>query len=95
MPYIKKEIRDFLAKWLDGLDVNLVQLTQKGKKNNGIITYVIYKILIDVYSNGNYEVKSNALKVLESAKLEFYREVLGPYEEKAKKRNGRIERIAK
>ena len=82
MPYIKQKEREFLAKWLDGLNTVLVDMTNKGKKNNGIVCYVLYKILVDVYANSNYEVMSNALKVLESAKLEFYRKIMAPYEEK-------------
>jgi len=90
MPYIKQEEREFLAKWLDGLDTVLVDMTNKGKKNNRIVCYVLYKILVDVYANSNYEVMSNALKVLESAKMEFYREVMAPYEKKQMIENGNI-----
>ena len=82
-----------MAKWLDGLNTSLVDLTDKGKRNNGIVTYVIFKILVDVYTNGRYETLSNALKVLESAKLEFYRKYLGPYEDKKEKKNGPVSSI--
>jgi len=90
MPYVKREIRRHLAKWLDGLILNLVNLTSSGTRNSGVVTYVIYKILVDIYGRGNYERRSNALKVLESVKLEFYRKILAPYEDKKAEENGDI-----
>jgi len=68
----------------------LVNNTKKGKKNNGWVVYVIYRILKEVYGEGNFEVKSNALKVLESAKLEYYRRIMAPYEDKKIKENGDV-----
>lgn len=90
MPYIKKRNRSTLDKFLDGLIVLLVNTTSNGKKNNGEVVYVIYKLLKQVYGEGNFEVRSNALKALESAKLEYYRRIMAPYEDKKKKENGDI-----
>jgi len=90
MPYIRKESRKEIDKFLDGLIVLLINGTQSGKVNNGNIVYVIYKILKDIYGEGRFEQRSNALKVLEAAKLEFYRKVLVPYENLKEKENGPI-----
>jgi len=90
MPYIKESERKYLNKWLDSLTTVLTDLTNGGRKNSGAVTYVIYRILIDLYSRGNFEIKSNALKVLSSVEHEYYRKVLSPYEEKKEKENGPI-----
>ena len=90
MPYVEQKLRKQLAKWLNGLSTNLAWLTDNGKKNNGVVTYVLYKILKDVYSNRNYETLSNAIKVLETTKLEFYIKVIRPYEEKKIQENGDV-----
>ena len=90
MPYVEQKLRKQLAKWLNGLSTNLAWLTDNGKKNNGVVTYVLYKILKDVYSNGNYEILSNAIKVLETTKLEFYRRIISPYEDSKINSNGDV-----
>jgi hypothetical protein len=54
------------------------------------MVYAIYRIIIDIYAYGNFEIKSNALKVLESAKLEYYRKVMGPYENLKIAENGDV-----
>lgn len=90
MPYIKKAQRSPIDKFLDGLIVILVNTTSKGKVNNGQTVYTIYKLLRQIYGEGNFETKSNALKVLESAKLEYYRRVMAPYEDSKIASNGDV-----
>jgi len=90
MPYIKKELRIILEPSLKDLISRLRTLTNSGDGRNGIVTYVIYKIIKEVYDREKYETYSNAIKVLETAKLEFYNQVLFPYEEMKKKENGEV-----
>jgi len=92
MPYIKKE--DRIAIEIQGgfsrLMSSLINQTDNGRKDNGLVVYVIYKIIKEVYGKGNFEIKSNALKVLESAKLEYYRRIMTSYEDKKIEENGDV-----
>jgi len=81
MPYIDRKTREAIDPLLEDLFRFLPDLTERGTKNSGCVVYVIYKMVKLVYGDGNFEVKSNALKVLESAKLEYYRRVMAPYED--------------
>jgi len=83
MPYVDAEWRiKCINEGMPRLIEFLRKATKNGKENNGVVVYVIYKILQVVYGEGRFEEKSNALKVLESAKLEYYRRILAPYEDK-------------
>lgn len=90
MPYIKKYRRKLIDKFLDGLIITLVNVTDSGKRNNGDVTYAIYKILKQIYQDGHWETKANALKVVDSAIDEYKKNILRPYEDKKKKENGDI-----
>ena len=90
MPYIGKEQRAVINKFLDGLIVILVNRTNSGKINSGEVVYTIYKILKEIYGGGNFERRSNALRVLEAAKLEYYRKVIVEYEEKKLQEHGDV-----
>lgn len=82
MPYVAMKWRvRALSNGMPQLIEFLKKNTKEGKENNGLVVYVIYKMLCVVYGEGRFEVKSNALKVLESAKLEYYRRIMGPYED--------------
>jgi len=90
MPYIKGERRKPLDYWLDPLIEALRKATEMGEKNTGDSVYVVYKILKYVYGDGNFEVKSNAEKVVNSAIREYYRKIMAPYEDKKSEENGDI-----
>jgi len=98
VPYItdatKKVIDDFVkqSKNLGELIIHLRDHTEYGVDGNGAIVYLIYKILKNVYGydGSRFEERSNALKVLESAKLEFYRRILAPYEDRKIVQNGDV-----
>ena len=49
------------------------------------MAYIIYKMIVDVYRKLDWDIMSDAIKVLESVKLEFFKSVITPYE------NGKIE----
>lgn len=92
MPYIKKERRKSIEKYgkLQKLIDTLISNTSHGIENNGDVTYVIYIILKAVYGEGCYETRSNALKVLSSTELEFYRKIIAPYEDEKIQENGDV-----
>jgi hypothetical protein len=88
MPYIKQALRD-------NLDVEIQEVIDKIEEmdvesKNGIVVYALYKIVKELYWHSFDEI-SDGIKVLECAKLEFYRKVLAPYEDIAIDRNGDIE----
>jgi len=90
VPYIKQEDRKPIDKYLDGLIVLLANITNAGKKKNGQVVYVIYKLIKEIYADGNFEIKSNALKVLDSASKEYYRKIMIPYEDSKIESNGDV-----
>jgi len=90
IPYIKKEKRPNFDEAINKLVALLKSSTDSGQHDNGDVVYAIYRIIIDIYAYGNFEIKSNALKVLESAKLEYYRKVMGPYENLKIAENGDV-----
>lgn len=88
MPYIKPENREELFPKINDLNVALENLGGK----QGDLNYVI-STLIDLYliKNGvNYQNINNLIGVLECAKLELYRRVAAPYDDKKVKENGDV-----
>jgi hypothetical protein len=92
MPYIKPQLRDKVKD-------EIVRLIYKIDGTNvedreGLMTYIIYKLLVETYGYSDdvpkWNKRAEALKVLESAKLEYYRRIMAPYEDKAIQRNGDI-----
>jgi hypothetical protein len=87
MPYITKELRGLINGYIRNI-TNIIK--RKPELRNPMVAYVLYKILMDLYTNLNWDYKSDALKVLEDVKLEFYRRILVPYADKKIKENGDI-----
>ena len=81
MPYIKKEDRLRLDKWID----------ESGALTEGELNYVFTRLLLNSNPQERHYKDWNALiGVLEACKLEFYRRRVAPYEDDAIKRNGDI-----
>lgn len=80
MPYLLKEDRD-------NLDVRGLKANKGGE-----INYQISKLLNDfVAMKGlSYATINEAMGAIESAKLEFYRRVAAPYEDKKAIENGEV-----
>ncbi len=87
MPYIKKEDRPEIDKMIEPLISYLKN--QKVEEVDGKINYAITKILKSVYSP-KYFNYNRAIGVLEAIKQEFYRKVVGPYEDEKIKENGDV-----
>lgn len=74
--------------------------TESGLKpvSVGELNYALTKVIMEYLereTNGNkadlgYTLLNNVLGALEGAKLEFYRRVVVPYEDKMKERNGDV-----
>lgn len=81
MPYIKQERRDHLFAWPGYM-----------AETPGELNYIISKLCNDYLYRGtrNYERMNAIIGVLESAKSEFYRRVVAPYENDRCEENGDV-----
>lgn len=81
MPYIKESHRKFLAD-------HPKEITSSGELNY-MITQAVNSY---IEQNGplNYAIINNVIGAMESAKLEFYRRVAAPYEDKKIQENGDV-----
>jgi hypothetical protein len=89
MPYIRKEDRPYLETSVLDL-TDLIEKQGNGEVKNSFVTYVIYLLITELYANGDWEKQSDALKVLEDAKLEYYRRVSAPHADKKIEENGDV-----
>ncbi|MGC8699752.1 MAG: DUF6899 family protein [Candidatus Micrarchaeia archaeon] len=87
MPYIKKEDRPEIDRLVDPLIAFLKE--QKTEDVDGKINYIITKIMKSIYKP-KYFNYNRAIGVLECAKHELYRKVVGPYEDEKIKENGDV-----
>lgn len=81
MPYIKQANRDALT-------ILSVNDAENAGELNFLLTSVI-KQYID-YNGLNYQHINDVLGALEGAKIEFYRRIAGPYEDKKIEENGDV-----
>jgi len=91
MPYVKQEIRDEVDYAIDLLlraikDIEAPQDTAI----DGIMNYVITRLMIDVYDNHGYAVYNRAMGVFSCSSREFYRRLVAPYEDKKIVENGDV-----
>lgn len=87
MPYIKPESRVKYEKVLDELIGILKSLP--ADEVDGELNYVVTKILKQIYPVRYFQI-NKAIGVLECVKLEFYRRVAAPYEDKKIKESGDV-----
>jgi hypothetical protein len=82
MPYIKQEERTFLDQNINP-HLNLTP---------GALNYCITRLinLYLTYHGKGYSVINEVIGVLECAKLELYRRIASPYEDKKKEENGDV-----
>lgn len=92
MPYIVKDQRNVLDSRIEGLiDRVLEDKTIPADKRLGVVNYIVSRITMGILQPSNYGEMASAIGTLECAKLEMYRRLIGPYEDKAIKKNGDIE----
>jgi len=92
MPYIKQEKREPFDPIIDQLIVELVNAESDDELNNmeGNLNYIITRLLKRVYSSPSYSEINDAMGMLESCKLEYYRKVAAPYEDQKEFENGTV-----
>ena len=86
MPYIKPSQREDVEEKLNATGLNYVP------KNAGELNYVI-SVFIDNYLRAfgrNYSNCNEMIGVLECCKMEYYRTVVGPYEDMKIEENGDV-----
>lgn len=92
MPYITKDVRNQLDNKINDL-VNVMDCSiDHYNDNKGKINYIITKIIhhfITSYGK-RYATLNDAIGILECAKIELYRHIIGPYEDKKISENGDI-----
>ena len=91
MPYISSSCRIEVDKKLTEF------LSFLGALDSGEFVYILYQLMLWQGSFGggkdlpaNFELGSRVLADVESAKLEYYRRILAPYEDKKIKENGDV-----
>ena len=87
LPYVKPENRAKYEKALDELIGILKSLPVE--EVDGELNYVVTKILKQTYPLRYFHI-NKAIGVLECVKLEFYRRVAAPYEDKKMKESGDV-----
>lgn len=87
MPYIKNEDRPEIDKLLDPL-IKCLQETPV-EEQDGKVDYTITRILKSTYTKRFFNF-NRAMGVLSSVTFEFYRRVVGPYEDEKIKENGDV-----
>jgi hypothetical protein len=87
MPYIKKDQRPALESILTPLIAYFKSLPVE--EQDGAVNYSVTRILKSVYPRRYFHF-NRALGVLTAIKEEFYRRVVGPYEDEKIKENGDV-----
>jgi len=88
MPYITQEKR----KDLDGVIKVSHDPANAGELNYNI-TKLVHTYILENPNKLNYDIINEVIGVLECAKLEMYRMIAGPYEDKKKNLNGNISEL--
>jgi hypothetical protein len=80
LPYIDQEARKRIG------------LYRESPKTAGELNYLITNLLLDYYRNrgARYQQINDVLGALEGAKHEFYRRIVGKYEDQKIKENGDV-----
>lgn len=87
MPYIVQNQREKLDEEIDRL-VNNTLTEIPEEKLLGAANYIITKLVLGILAPQNYSDMCGVIGTFESAKLECYRRLVGPYEDKAIEKNG-------
>jgi len=88
MPYIKKEQRPAIDKLIQPIIEHVKSLPIEDQ--DGSINYAVTKIFKNVYPKKYFHF-NRALGVLTAITQEFYRKIIGPYEEEKIQENGDVE----
>lgn len=85
MPYIDKERRERIQPYIKEASRNI--------ENHGDLTYAIFLLCLQYMNNHgeSYDSYSKCIASMECAKLEFYRKLVAPYEDKKIIINGGVQ----
>lgn len=90
MPYIKQETRDELDKIIRDLVLKIDDVSYRHNTTaSGILNYCIFKIC-ELSHEEKYADYNAMIGMMECCKLELYRRLLAPYEDKKIKENGDV-----
>jgi hypothetical protein len=89
MPYIKQEERKKYERVLSDLVHLLEEIPEENR--DGHINYIVTVLLKRLYRPPTYRRYNRAIGVLECIKLEFYRRIVGHYEDEKIRENGDVE----
>jgi hypothetical protein len=90
MPYIKQEDRKRLDESIEKLIEYLVVQNHEGEYNY-TITRLVHEFILK--RGKNYATLNAAMGILECAKQELYRTVIGPYEDIKITENGNVSKL--
>lgn len=88
MPYISELTRDYIDKHLRAVTDRVRTATL------GVVTYAVYRLVYEweqAQPGRGYATRAAAMAVLDSAKSEYYRREIAPYEDIKIQENGDIE----
>lgn len=96
MPFIDKQHREQIQRIfkdspdIKGFAFNVYNFSGGRSRMNSGVCYIIYKLIVNVYAHGSWDQRMDAIKVLESAKDEFMKNFVRPYEDKKRQLHGDI-----
>lgn len=81
MPYIDPSRRN-----------EFIDVVNATPETPGELCYLVYRLMLNFvqFNKQNYQAISEAIGALEGAKLEFYRRIVAPYEDKKRAQNGDV-----
>lgn len=92
MPYIKQEQRELVKSDIDRIanEIAKMQFDDPEVNVEGVVNYVISRLLETVYTTPSYREINDVIGVLECAKMEYYRKHAAPYEDLKEQENGPV-----
>lgn len=96
MPYVDQKIRNQLDADIEMLFDSIQGPTRGSDIHPGILNYAISKLLhmhIQFQGGPNYRLLNELIGMLDCAKLELYRQLAAPYEDKKKRENGSVSNL--
>ena len=91
MPYVEMELRDKLASPISTLAESIVEEYPWWADAAGALNYAITCLCLQVMPDQpHYGDLATVVGILETAKLEFYRKLAAPYEDKKCAKNGEV-----
>jgi len=92
MPYIKQEDRAFVDYEIKTLANEIKRVINDSGGREGMMNYVISQLINQVYDpkTMRYSDMNDVVGMLDCCKMEFYRKVAAPYEDKKELENGKV-----